>query len=109
MVGAQHDGVIRRKEEINADLPHLRSDSPKRHTQFRQPDGSLYVEEVFGTHGFSGNESILYHINSPARITGVDFVPATPPEVWNPCGQHHHHLRTGDILRAAMPFRAGSV
>ncbi len=54
---------------------------PKRHTQFRKPDGSLYVEEVFGTHGFSGNESILYHLNSPARITGVAFEPMPPPQV----------------------------
>lgn len=70
---------------------------PKRHTQFRKPDGSLYVEEVFGTHGFSGNESILYHLNSPARITGVTFEPIPAPEVWQPQGQHHHHLKTGDI------------
>ena len=78
-------------------IPH------KRHTQFRQPDGSLYVEEVFGTHGFSGNESILYHINSPARITGVDWQAATPPEVWQPCGQHHHHLKTGAIPEGGDP------
>ena len=70
---------------------------PKRHTQFRKPDGSLYVEEVFGTHGFSGNESILYHLNSPARIVGVGFEPATPLEVWHPGGQHHHHLKTATI------------
>ena len=25
---------------------------PKRHTQFRQPDGSLYAEELFGVEGF---------------------------------------------------------
>ena len=28
---------------------------PKRHTQFRKPDGTLYSEELFGTEGFSGN------------------------------------------------------
>jgi homogentisate 1,2-dioxygenase len=69
----------------------------KRHTQFRRPDGALYVEEVFGTHGFSGNESILYHINSPARIAGIDWAPAKTPDVWQPCGQHHHHLKTAAI------------
>lgn len=26
---------------------------PKRHTQFRQPDGSLYKEEVVSSEGFS--------------------------------------------------------
>ncbi|MGH2531751.1 MAG: homogentisate 1,2-dioxygenase [Thermomicrobiales bacterium] len=72
-------------------IPH------KRHTRFQKPDGGLYVEEVFGTHGFSGNESILYHINSPARITGVDWSPLKAPEVWQPCGQHHHHLKTATV------------
>ena len=32
------------------ELPH------KRHTQFRQPDGSLYKEQVMGTRGFEGIE-----------------------------------------------------
>ena len=27
---------------------------PKRHTQFRKPDGSLYSEQLFGTIGFDG-------------------------------------------------------
>jgi len=39
----------------------------KRHTQFRaEPEGTLLVEEVMGYEGFSGNESILYHLQSPA-------------------------------------------
>jgi homogentisate 1,2-dioxygenase len=78
-------------------IPH------KRHTQFRKPDGTLYVEEVFGTHGFSGNESILYHINSPARITGVDWMPAQPPEVRQPRGQHHHLFKTADLPEGGDP------
>jgi homogentisate 1,2-dioxygenase len=40
----------------------------KRHTQFRQPDGSLYHEEVMGIHGFAGAQSILYHLRPPTRI-----------------------------------------
>ena len=27
---------------------------PKRHTQFRRPDGALYTEELIGNEGFSG-------------------------------------------------------
>jgi homogentisate 1,2-dioxygenase len=46
-------------------LPH------KRHTQFRQPDGSLYHEEVMGIHGFSGIQSILYHLRPPTQIRRV--------------------------------------
>ena len=36
----------------------------KRHVQVRE-DGNLLVEEVLGFEGFSGNESILYHLYSP--------------------------------------------
>lgn len=46
-------------------LPH------KRHVQFRQADGSLYHEEVMGIHGFSGIQSILYHIHPPTRIERI--------------------------------------
>ena len=28
---------------------------PKRHTQFRKPDGGLYQEELVSTEGFSNN------------------------------------------------------
>ncbi|MDQ0417501.1 homogentisate 1,2-dioxygenase [Croceifilum oryzae] len=44
-------------------LPH------KRHIQFRQPDGSLYHEQVMGTKGFSGIQSILYHVNPPTQVS----------------------------------------
>ncbi|MEX2104584.1 MAG: homogentisate 1,2-dioxygenase [Bacilli bacterium] len=40
----------------------------KRHTMFRKPDGSLYREQVMGTKGFSGIQSILYHHNPPTKI-----------------------------------------
>src|SRR5438270_780072 len=42
----------------------------KRHSQVRD-DGRLLVEEVMGYEGFSGNESILYHVHSPCRIAEV--------------------------------------
>ncbi|MGH2536953.1 MAG: homogentisate 1,2-dioxygenase [Candidatus Promineifilaceae bacterium] len=45
----------------------------KRHTQFRQPDGSLYHEEVMGIHGFSGIQSILYHLRPPTQIRRLEI------------------------------------
>ena len=33
----------------------------KRHTQFRQPDGGLYAEELMGVEGFSSDSALLYH------------------------------------------------
>jgi len=43
----------------------------KRHTQFRQPDGSLYKEELVSSEGFSGIYSNLYHIYPPTRVKEV--------------------------------------
>ena len=44
---------------------------PKRHTQFRQPDGSLYREELVTSEGFSGIYSTLYHTHPPTRIKKI--------------------------------------
>jgi len=43
-------------------IPH------KRHTQYRQPDGKLYSEQLFSTEGFSSNYSLLYHVHPPTQI-----------------------------------------
>ncbi len=51
----------------------------KRHTVFRQPNGELYHEELFGTEGFSSTSSLLYHLNPPTMVRSigdaVDFRP----------------------------------
>ena len=41
---------------------------PKRHTQFRKKDGSLYHEQLFGTIGFDGMSSLSYHIHPPTQV-----------------------------------------
>jgi homogentisate 1,2-dioxygenase len=41
---------------------------PKRHTQHRAPDGSLYYEELMGEEGFSSDSSLLYHRYIPSAI-----------------------------------------
>ncbi|MFF0313188.1 homogentisate 1,2-dioxygenase [Micromonospora sp. NPDC005252] len=62
-------------------MPYYRSvgDVPrKRHTQFRQPDGSLYAEELMGQEGFSSDSSLLYHRHAPTAILAADeFTPPT--------------------------------
>src|SRR6266480_1104705 len=68
----------------------------KRHVQFRD-NGRLLTEEVMGLEGFDGNESILYHLTSPCRVTKVaDFEPIKREE-WVPDGHAHRHFRTMDI------------
>ena len=47
-------------------IPH------KRHTQFRQPDGSLYHEELMGIRGFTGNKSLLYHLRPPTQVRQIE-------------------------------------
>jgi len=44
---------------------------PKRHTIFRQPNESLYHEQLFGTIGFEGMSSLLYHIHPPTRVSDI--------------------------------------
>src|SRR5438067_3088739 len=62
----------------------------KRHTQVRD-NGRLLVEEVMGYEGFSGNESILYHLHSPCRLDDVGaFTPIVRDE-WVP-DTHVHRL-----------------
>jgi len=51
-----------------------------RHTQFRRPDGGLYSEELFGTEGFVGPTSTMYHIHPPTQVAGWKKVYGTKPE-----------------------------
>ena len=44
---------------------------PKRHTQFRRPDGGLYAEELMGEEGFSSDSSLLYHRGIPSALVDV--------------------------------------
>jgi homogentisate 1,2-dioxygenase len=48
---------------------------PKRHTQFRSPEGSLYAEELMGHRGFSSASALLYHRHAPTAITAATEVP----------------------------------
>src|SRR5437879_12822275 len=50
---------------------HLGKIPPKRHTQFKKPDGPFYPEEIFGTEAFSGVYSTLYHNNLPTRVSHI--------------------------------------
>ncbi|HMX03290.1 MAG TPA: homogentisate 1,2-dioxygenase [Chitinophagales bacterium] len=53
----------------------------KRHTQYRQPDGSLYHEELFSTEGFSNTYSLLYHLYPPTKIKQVGEAYSVEPKV----------------------------
>ena len=56
---------------------------PKRHTQFRKPDGTLYSEQLFGTIGFDGMYSNLYHEHRPTQVKEIKRQYNVAPEVAN--------------------------
>ena len=43
----------------------------KRHTTFKKPNGGYYYEQLFGTEGFTGMSSLLYHIYRPTMISKI--------------------------------------
>lgn len=53
----------------------------KRHTTFKKEDGSLYQEELFGTAGFSGMSSLLYHIHPPTVVTEIKDLGSVAPKI----------------------------
>jgi homogentisate 1,2-dioxygenase len=82
-------------------MPHYRrlgNVPPKRHTQHRRPDGSLYYEELVGEEGFSSDSSLVYHEQVPSAIVDARawVLPdqsTTPNEPLIP-----RHLRLHDLF-----------
>lgn len=74
---------------------------PKRHTQHRAPDGTLYFEELMGEEGFSSDSSLLYHRHIPsavveARTWDLPDQATTPNHPLIPRHLALHALFTGD-------------
>lgn len=53
----------------------------KRHVVFRQPNGNLYHEELFGTEGFSGMSSLVYHLNPPTIVKSFGTPYSVKPKI----------------------------
>lgn len=85
-------------------MAHYRSAGsvpPKRHTQHRAPDGTLYREELMGEEGFSSDSSLLYHVGVPsavleARPWELPDLSTVPNEPLLP-----RHLRLHDLFPSA--------
>lgn len=69
----------------------------KRHIQFRQPDGSLYAEELVSSRGFSGIYSNLYHINIPTRVEKVGKSYPWKAEIATEYTLKQTHLNTSNV------------
>jgi homogentisate 1,2-dioxygenase len=53
----------------------------KRHTTFKKEDGSLYQEELFGTAGFAGMSSLIYHLYPPTVVSEIKKIKDLTPKV----------------------------
>jgi homogentisate 1,2-dioxygenase len=67
----------------------------KRHVQFRRPDGVLYSEELFGTEGFTGPTSTMYHIHPPTQVAGWKHLYSTKQEYLEQNVMRMRHIMTG--------------
>ena len=54
---------------------------PKRHTQFRKPDGTLYAEELVSTEGFSSLYSLVYHAYPPTIVKTLGEPYSVEPKI----------------------------
>ncbi len=59
-------------------IPH------KRHTQFRKDDGSLYSEQLFGTIGFDGMYTNMYHEHRPTQVKEIVKQYSVAPKIAKP-------------------------
>jgi homogentisate 1,2-dioxygenase len=82
---------------------------PKRHIQFRRPDGGLYAEELFSTKGFESIYSLCYHVRPPTATLDVRpwDRPARNFERNDPLRNRHFLTRRshapGDAVAARVP------
>lgn len=56
-------------------IPH------KRHTVFKNPEGGIYYEQLFGTIGFDGMSSLLYHVQPPTAVLEITQKKSVAPEI----------------------------
>jgi homogentisate 1,2-dioxygenase len=70
---------------------------PKRHIQFRKPNGELYREQVMGLEGFSGMQSISYHHYEPTRLICAEKLADLRPAYADFGALRHRHLVTTDF------------
>lgn len=82
------------------EIPH------KRHTKFKKEDGSLFREQVMGTRGFSGTQSILYHHYMPTEVVKAELVSSFLPEFEEQQTLKHRHFFTSRILKTGDAINA---
>ncbi len=80
------------------EVPH------KRHTTFYKPNGQLYREQVMGTKGFSGIQSILYHHHPPTQVREAKTYARREIEYADLDVLKHRHFLTFDLPAGGDPI-----
>ncbi|WP_066061693.1 homogentisate 1,2-dioxygenase [Neobacillus soli] len=79
----------------------------KRHTMFKKEDGALlYREQVMGTRGFSGTQSILYHQYMPTEVMNTELMSKYLPEYEEQQSLKHRHFFTSNVLTKGDALKA---
>lgn len=87
---------------------------PKRHIQFRRPDGGLYAEELFSTKGFESVYSLLYHERPPTATLDVKSWKRPRVELLANEPLRNRHFKTaaiqltGDAIDSRTPLLGNS-
>ena len=84
-------------------IPH------KRHTVFRKENGDIHFEQLFGTIGFNGMSSLLYHLHPPTQVSELKGYIDVSPKV---AVEHNMQMRAFkgfdipahiDVLQSRIP------
>jgi homogentisate 1,2-dioxygenase len=87
---------------------------PKRHTIFEKPNGGYYYEQLFGTVGFDGMASLLYHIHRPTMVKEILQVEDVKPRIAVPHNLQARLLQgfevppADDFLESRVPLLVNS-
>lgn len=86
----------------------------KRHTVFNNPEGGIYYEQLFGTIGFDGMSSLLYHIQPPTSVLEIVQKQSVAPEIGLDKNMQMRSLQgfnvdpTDDYLESRTPMLVNS-
>lgn len=76
---------------------HLGKIPPKRHSVFRKENGELYYEQLFGTIGFDGMSTNMYHLHRPTQVKKILNQYSVLPKIAVPNNIESYRLKGFEI------------
>lgn len=87
----------------------LGSIPPKRHTVFKKPNGDYYYEQLFGTIGFDGMSSNLYHEQRPTQVKEILRQYSIAPKIAKANNLQSYKLRGFEVAAATDYLKSRKV